>query len=157
GIVVPSVRARDSVDLPRSTYTVLISGVEVGRGQAPGGRVLALGEDLESLPGPTVVEPVFGLNGKWIPQEMRHTAQVAGACVADRVSAVITHVGAIIEQHAARLLSREDVRVLTESVKAVNPSVVEELTPGLLSLGEVQRVLQGLLDERVPIRDLGRI
>src|SRR5690606_6735814 len=93
----------------------------------------------------------------WIPQEMRHTAEVAGATVVDRVSAIITHVGAIIEQHAARLLSREDVRVLTESVKAVNPSVVEELTPGLLSLGEVQRVLQGLLDERVPIRDLGRI
>ena len=73
------------------------------------------------------------------------------------MSVLITHLGAIIDANAPRLLSREDVRVLTEGVKQVNPSVVDELIPGLLSLGEVQRVLQGLLAERVPVRDLGRI
>lgn len=157
GIVVPPVRTRDSVDLPRATYVVRIAGVEVGRGEAPGGRVLALGDDLGSLPGQSVVEPVFGLAGKWVPAELRHAAEMAGATVVDRVSVLITHLGAIITQNAPRLLGREDVRVLTEGVKQVNPSVVDELVPGLLSLGEVQRVLQGLLAEEVAIRDLSRI
>jgi flagellar biosynthesis protein FlhA len=157
GVVVPPVRTRDSVDLPRATYVVKIAGVEVGRGEAPGGRLLALGDHLEALSGTSVVEPVFGLPGKWIPAELRHSAEMVGATVVDRVSVLITHLGAIIDAHAPRLLSREDVRVLTEGVKQVNPSVVDELVPGLLSLGEVQRVLQGLLAERVPVRDLGRI
>uniref|UniRef100_UPI002028B769 flagellar biosynthesis protein FlhA n=1 Tax=Actinotalea sp. C106 TaxID=2908644 RepID=UPI002028B769 len=157
GIVVPPVRTRDSVELPRSTYVVRIAGVEVGRGEAPGGRLLALGDNLESLGGTTVVEPVFGLPGKWIPSELRHAAEMVGATVVDRVSVLITHLGAIIDANAPRLISREDVRVLTEGVKQVNPSVVDELVPGLLTLGEVQRVLQGLLAERVAIRDLSRI
>ena len=157
GIVVPPVRTRDSVDLPRSTYAVRISGVEVGRGELPVGRMLALGDSLDALPGNSVHEPVFGLAGKWIPAELRHAAEMSGATVIDRVSVLITHLGAIIGQHASRLLTRVDVRVLTEGVKQVNPSVVDELIPGLLSLGEVQRVLQGLLDEQVPVRDLGRI
>lgn len=157
GIVVPPVRTRDSVDLPRATYVVKIAGVEVGRGQAPAGSMLALGDDLGALPGTVVHEPVFGLPGKWVPAELRHAAEMSGATVVDRVSVLITHLGALITQNAARLLGREDVRVLTESVKKVNPSVVEELVPSLLSLGEVQRVLQGLLTEEVPIRDLGRI
>ncbi|HUX69318.1 MAG TPA: flagellar biosynthesis protein FlhA [Cellulomonadaceae bacterium] len=157
GIVVPPVRTRDFVELPRSTYVVRISGVEVGRGQTPGVRVLALGEDLQSLPGQSVVEPVFGLPGKWVATELRHAAEMSGATVVDRVSVLITHLGSIIAQNAPRLLGREDVRVLTEGVKQVNPSVVDELIPNLLSLGEVQRVLQGLLAEEISIRDLGRI
>ncbi|MDM7830563.1 flagellar biosynthesis protein FlhA [Cellulomonas edaphi] len=157
GIVVPPVRTRDSVDLPPATYSVRIAGVEVGRGQAPAGRVLALGDDLAALPGSVVSEPVFGLAGKWVPAELRHAAEMTGATVVDRVSVLITHLGALITQNAARLLGREDVRVLTEGLKRVNPSVVEELVPSLMSLGEVQRVLQGLLAEEVPIRDLGRI
>jgi len=157
GVVVPPVRTRDSVDLPRSTYAVRISGVEVGRGELPVGRMLALGDALDALPGTSVNEPVFGLAGKWIPAELRHAAEMSGATVIDRVSVLITHLGSIIGQNASRLLTREDVRVLTEGVKQVNPSVVDELIPGLLSLGEVQRVLHGLLDEQVPIRDLGRI
>ena len=157
GIVVPPVRTRDFLELPRSTYVVRIAGVEVGRGQAPGGRVLALGEDLASLPGQMVIEPVFGLPGKWVAAELRHAAEMSGATVVDRVSVLITHLGAIIAQNAPRLLGREDVRVLTEGVKQVNPSVVDELIPNLLTLGEVQRVLQGMLAEEVSIRDLGRI
>jgi flagellar biosynthesis protein FlhA len=157
GIVVPPVRTRDSVDLPPSTYVVRVAGVEVGRGQAPPGRVLALGDDLAALPGTAVSEPVFGLPGKWVPAELRHAAEISGATVVDRVSVLVTHLSALVHDHAARLLGREDVRVLTEGVKQVNPSVVEELVPALLSLGEVQRVLQGLLVEQVPIRDLGRI
>ncbi|RAN78766.1 EscV/YscV/HrcV family type III secretion system export apparatus protein [Bacillus sp. SRB_336] len=157
GMVVPPVRTRDHVELPPSTYVIRIAGVEAGRGTAPAGRVLALGDQLGALPGTPTVEPVFGLAGKWIPAEMRHSAEMAGATVIDRVSVLITHLSAIVNANAARLLSREDVRVLTEGVKDVSPSIVEELVPGQLSLGEVQRVLQGLLEEQVPINDLPRI
>jgi flagellar biosynthesis protein FlhA len=157
GVVVPPVRTRDSVDLPSSTYVIRIAGVEYGRGIAPAGKVLALGDFLETLPGVETVEPVFGLAGKWVPSEMRHSAEMTGATVIDRVSVVVTHLSSIITTNAARLLTREDVRVLTDGVKQVNPSSVDDLIPGLLSLAEVQRVLQGLLIEQIPINDLPRI
>ncbi|WP_431219490.1 flagellar biosynthesis protein FlhA [Leifsonia xyli] len=157
GVIVPPVRTRDSAELPPSTYVIKIAGVESGRGQAPSGRVLALGDALDNLPGTPTVEPVFGLPAKWIPSEMRHSAELGGATVIDRVSVLITHLSSIITSNAARLLTREDVRLLTEGVKQVNPPAVEELIPALLSLAEVQRVLQGLLAEQVPINDLPRI
>jgi flagellar biosynthesis protein FlhA len=157
GIVVPPVRTRDNGDLPPSTYVIRVSGVEAGRGSAPRGRVLALGDNLKSLSGTDTIEPVFGLAAKWIPTEMRHAAEMAGVTVIDRVSVVVTHLSSVITNNAGRLLTREDVRVLTDGVKKVNPSAVEELTPALMSLAEIQRVLQGLLAERVPINDLGRI
>ncbi|GAA2483309.1 flagellar biosynthesis protein FlhA [Terrabacter carboxydivorans] len=157
GIVIPPVRTRDSVDLPPSTYAVRVAGVEAGRGIAPPGRLLALGESLDALPGAAVIEPVFGLAGKWIPAELRHSAELTGATLIDRVSVLVTHLSSVVSAHASRLLSREDVRVLTEGVRAVSPATVDELTPSLLSLAEVHRVLQGLLAEQVPINDLTRI
>ncbi|MDJ0319349.1 flagellar biosynthesis protein FlhA [Pseudarthrobacter sp. PS3-L1] len=157
GIVIPPVRTRDSVELASGTYVIRIAGVEAGRGSAPGGRMLALGDALEALPGQSMVEPVFGLAGKWIPGELRHSAEMSGATVIDRVSVLVTHLSSVVSANAARLLSREDVRVLTEGVRSQSPSAVEELTPGLLSLAELQRVLQGLLEEQVPINDLTRI
>jgi flagellar biosynthesis protein FlhA len=157
GFVLPPVRTRDSVELPPSTYVIRIAGVEAGRGLAPSGRVLALGENLDALPGTATAEPVFGLAGKWVPAEMRHSAEMTGATVIDRVSVLVTHLSSIVTDNAARLLSREDVRVLNEGVKEVSPSAVEELVPGLLTLAELQRVLQGLLAEQVPINDLPRI
>ena len=157
GLVLPPVRTRDSVDLPPATYVVRIAGVEAGRGTAPRGKILALGENLDALPGLSVVEPVFGLAGKWVPAELRHNAEMAGATTIDRVSVIVTHLSSIVHAHAARLLTREDVRVLTDSVREINPAAVEELVPGLLTLAEVQRVLQGLLIEGVPINDLQRI
>ncbi|MFI5085901.1 MAG: FHIPEP family type III secretion protein, partial [Actinomycetales bacterium] len=119
GLVVPPVRTRDSVELPPSTYVIRIAGVEAGRGTVPGGQVLALGDNLGSLPGTTTAEPVFGLAGKWIPAELRHSAEMAGATVIDRISVLITHLSAIVTENAARLLSREDVRVLTDGVRDV--------------------------------------
>ncbi|PZE29770.1 EscV/YscV/HrcV family type III secretion system export apparatus protein [Curtobacterium sp. MCBD17_034] len=157
GLVVPPVRTRDSVDLPPSTYAIRIAGVEAGRGTAPARSVLALGDQLDGLPGEPTTEPVFGLAGRWVPAELRHAAEMTGATVIDRVSVLVTHLQAIIGDNAARLLTREDVKVLTEGVKQTNPAAVEELVPGMLSMAELQRVLQGLLAERVPINDLGRI
>ena len=157
GVVLPPVRTKDNMDLPPSTYAIFIAGVEVARGQAPQGHILALGDFLDALPGASVIEPVFGLAGKWVPAEMRYAAEMAGATVIDRVSVLVTHLANAVRENADRLLSREDVRVLTEYVKSSSPSTVEELTPGLLSLAEIHRVLQGLLTERVPINDLVRI
>ena len=157
GIVIPPCRTRDSMDLPASTYSIRIAGVEAGRGRAPGGRVLALGDGLDHLPGESTTEPVFGLAGKWVPTEMQHSAEMSGATVIDRVSVLITHLSAIVTDNAPRLLTREDVRTMTEGIRKVSPSAVEELIPGTMSLAEVQRVLQGLLAEQVPINDLTRI
>jgi flagellar biosynthesis protein FlhA len=157
GIVLPPVRTRDSLDLPPSTYAMRIGGVEVARGEAPPGSVLAIGDGLEGLPGRAGKEPVFGLEGKWVPHELRHQAELTGATVVDRGSVIITHLSEVVRAHASRLLGREDVRALTEVLKRSHPIVVEELTPALLSLGEIQRVLQALLDEGVSIRDLVRI
>jgi flagellar biosynthesis protein FlhA len=151
------VRTRDDLTLELSTYSIRISGVEVATGQAPPGTVLAIGEGLDFLPGRAGVEPVFGLPGKWVPAELRHQAEMSGATVVDRASVIITHLAEVVRSNAARLLGREDVRTLTEVVKRTHPVVVEELTPTLLSLGQVQRVLAGLLEEGVPIRDLVRI
>jgi flagellar biosynthesis protein FlhA len=157
GIVMPPVRTRDDLDLPLSTYVVRISGVDVGRGEAPPGTVLAIGEGLEQLPGRAGAEPVFGLPGKWVPAELHYQAELTGATVVDRASVIITHLAEVVRGNASRLLDREDVRALTDMVKKTHPVVVEELTPALLSLGQVQRVLQALLDEGVPVRDLVRI
>jgi flagellar biosynthesis protein FlhA len=157
GIVAPPVRTRDNLELPPRTYAIMLFGIEVARGEAPPGTVLAIGDFLGSLPGEPTQEPVFGLEAKWIPAELRGQAEMSGATVVDRASVVTTHLAEVVSQHAARLLGREDVRMLTDVVKRSHPVVVEELTPAQLSLGEVQRVLQSLLDEGVSIRDLVRI
>ncbi len=157
GIVMPPVRTRDNLELPLRSYVVKLFGVEVARGEAPPGTVLAIGEYLSTLPGTPVKEPVFGLEAKWIPAELRAQAEISGITVVDRASVVTTHLADVVRSHAGRLLGREDVKLLTDVVKRSHPVVVEELTPSQLSLGEVQRVLQGLLDEEVPIRDLVRI
>ncbi|OLF06913.1 flagellar biosynthesis protein FlhA [Actinophytocola xanthii] len=157
GVVLPPVRTRDDLALDPSTYVIRISGSDVASGFAPPGTVLAIGEGLEQLPGKVGTEPVFGLAGKWIPAELRHQAELTGATVVDRASVVVTHLAEVTRTHASRLLGREDVRALTDVVRRTHPIVVEELTPGLLSLGEIQRVLHRLLDEGVAIRDLVRI
>lgn len=157
GILIPPLRTRDSLDLPPNTYAIKLFGVEVARGEAPRGQILAIGDFLGSLPGTPTVEPVFGLEAKWIAQELRNQAELSGATVVDRTSVITTHLAEVVGQHTARLLGREDVRLLTDVVKRSHPVVVEELTPAQLSLGEVQRVLQALLDEGVSIRDLVRI
>ncbi|MBW3083910.1 Flagellar biosynthesis protein FlhA [Austwickia sp. TVS 96-490-7B] len=157
GIVVPLVRTRDNLDLPPRHYAIKVHGVEVARGQAPAGMVLAIGEDLDGLPGMVTKEPVFGLDAKWIPAELREHIALANATVVDRSSVITTHMAEVVRTYAAQLLGREDVKMLVDIVKQNHPVVIDELTPQPLSLGEIQRTLQALLDERVCIRDLVRI
>ncbi len=157
GLVVPPVRTRDNLDLPLHTYAIRIFGVEVARGEAPPGAVLAIGDRLDSLPGRRTQEPVFGLTAVWVPFELRSQAEILGATVVDRSSVLTTHLAEVVRSYAPRLLGREEVKMLTDSVKRTHPAVVEELTPAQLSLGEIQQVLQALLEEGVSIRDLARI
>ncbi|HEX6515052.1 MAG TPA: flagellar biosynthesis protein FlhA [Nocardioidaceae bacterium] len=157
GVVVPPVRTRDNLDLPLRTYAIRLFGVEVARGEAPPGTVLAIGDRLDNLPGQRTQEPVFGLAAVWVPAELRSQAEMAGATVVDRSSVLTTHLAEVVRGYASRLLGREDVRMLVDAVKRTHPAVIDELTPSQLSLGEVQRVLQALLEEQVSIRDLVRI
>jgi flagellar biosynthesis protein FlhA len=157
GLVIPLVRTRDNLDLPASQYVIWLNGVPAAKGTSPAGTVLAIGDMLDGLPGRATREPVFGLPAKWVPVELQRQAEMAGATVVDRSSVITTHLAEVVRQNAADLLGREDVGLLVEMVKRTHPVVVEELTPTLLTLGEIQRVLHGLLAENVSIRDLVRI
>src|SRR3954468_16244091 len=157
GLVIPLVRTRDNLDLPSSQYVIWLNGVPAAKGISPAGTVLAIGDSLDGLPGKATREPVFGLPAKWVPIELQRQAEMSGATVVDRSSVITTHLAEVVRQNAADLLGREDVKLLVEMVRRTHPIVVEELTPTLLTLGEVQRVLHALLDEGVSIRALVRI
>lgn len=157
GVVIPLVRTRDNLDLPPSTYAIRLHNVEAARGQAPAGTVLVIGDHLNELPGTMTKEPVFGLDAKWVPQEMRQQAELLGETVVDRSSVITTHLAEIVRQNAGRLLGRQDVKMLVDIVKSTDPVVIDELNTSQISLGEVQHVLSDLLEERIPIRDIVRI
>jgi flagellar biosynthesis protein FlhA len=157
GIVIPTVRTRDNTDLSSWTYVIKVHGVEAGRGIAPGGHVLVIADDLSRYPGIDTVEPVFGLPAKWVPAEMRHTAELSGDTAVDRASMITTHLAEVARRHAGMLLSRQDTKALVDLVRQTDPAVVEELNGANITLSEVQHVLSELLDDRVPIRDLVRI
>ena len=105
GVVVPPVRTRDNLDLPLRTYAIRLFGVEVARGEAPPGTVLAIGDRLDAIPGTRTQEPVFGLAAVWVPVELRSQAELAGATVVDRSSVLTTHLAEVVRAHASRLLS----------------------------------------------------
>ena len=157
GIVLPPVRTRDGATLAPGSYEIRIGGVAAATGEAPPGHLLAIGDLPDSLPGRRTTEPVFGLPAIWVPLEHRTTAEIAGATLVERAAVVTTHLAETVRRHASRLLSLDDVRELVDVLKSDRPITVEELVPGLLPLSAVQRVLQGLLDEQVSIRDLGRV
>ena len=158
GVVIPLVRTRDNLELPASTYSIRVHGVDVGRGEAPPGHVLVLGDDSTgALPGIQTREPVFGLPATWVPLEFRHQAEVTGATVVDRASVITTHLAEAVRRNAGRLLGRQDVKLLLDVVKQSDPVVIDELNGANVSTGEIHRILQILLDEGVGIRDLVRI
>lgn len=157
GVIIPPVRTFDDASLPPATYVLRVHGVEVGRGEAPAGRVMAISDRLDSLPGEATTEPVFGLPAKWIPIEFRPQAEALGATVVPRSALIVTHLSEVARTHAGELLSRTDVKDLVETVRATDPTVVDELTSASVTFGELQAVLCGLLEEEVAIRDLVRI
>jgi len=155
GIVVPSIRIRDNMELNANAYVVRIKGVEVGRGELMPTHYLAMDSGATAkIPGIETREPAFGLPALWISPSDRAAAEQAGYTVVDASAVLATHLTEIIRRHAADLLGRQETKALLDKVKEEFPAVVEELVPELLSIGEVQRVLQGLLREGVPIRNL---
>jgi flagellar biosynthesis protein FlhA len=157
GVIIPPVRTRDNLELPQSTYVLSIHGVEISRGAAMPGQVLVIGDALHAVPGDEIREPVFGLPAKWIPATSRAQADMLGLTVVDRPAVVTTHLAEVVRNNASSLLARQDVKRLIDMVKETDPAVVEDLSANQVTVAEVQRVLQELLDEGVSIRDLVRV
>lgn len=156
GIYVRPIRIRDNLQLPPNSYIFKLRGVEAARGEVQPGYLLAMNPAGSEGPpeGIPTREPTFGLPAWWVPAARRQEAELAGFTVVDAATVLITHLTEFIKAHADELMGRQETRELLDKVKETNPAVVEELVPNLLSIGEVQKVLAGLLQEQVPIRDL---
>jgi flagellar biosynthesis protein FlhA len=159
GLVIPPVRIHDELGMESHEYVFKVRGSEVARGRIMPGHLLAMdpGDASGKLQGVPTREPAFGLEAVWIQESARGEAEALGYTVVDPESMIVTHLTETIRAHAAELLTRQDVRALLDKLKETNAAVVEEVVPEALSLGEIQRVLQSLLSEGVPIRDLGTI
>ena len=155
GLVVPRIRIIDNMRLDPSEYCIKIKGVEVGKGVIRTGHYLAInpGSVQETVPGEKTIDPAFGLPALWITEEYRERAERYGYTVVDSPSIIATHLTSIIRRHAFELLGRQEVQKILETLKSDYSAVVEEVQK-TLSLGEIQKVLQGLLKEQVSIRNM---
>ena len=156
GTVVPIIRLRDNIQLNPNQYIIKIKGIQVSEGEILFDHYMAMnpGYVEEEIGGIKTTEPSFGLPATWITESQREYAESKGYTVVDPPSIIATHLTEVIRQHIAELLTRQDVQNLVNNLKESNPSLVDELTPKLLGLGEIQKVLQNLLKEGISIRDL---
>ena len=155
GVVVPPIRIRDNIQIKPTEYVLRVKGAEAGRGELLPDHYLAMntGGVEEELIGIPTTEPAFGLPALWISPDLRDKAETMGYTVVDAPSVLATHLSEVIRKNGADLLTRQEVQKLTDMVKESAPAVVEELLSSL-SLGEIQKVLQNLIKEQIPIRDL---
>jgi flagellar biosynthesis protein FlhA len=156
GIVVPPIAVRDNLELEPNGYRFLLRGKMVGQGMVYAGRWMAMNVSGSrvALRGTICKEPVFGLDAVWIDDSERKAAELNGYTVVDAASVVITHLSEVLKGNAHLLLSRQDVQGLIDQIKPAHPALVAELLPDLVNLGIIQRVLQNLLREGVPILGL---
>lgn len=156
GLLVPPVRIRDDIDLAPGAYVLRIRGSEVARGEVMARKVLAVdtGVVTDEIEGVSARDPSFGLPARWIDQGNKVEAEARGWAVAEPGAVVATHLMETLKVHGAELLGRQDVQVMLDRLAKTHPALVEEVVPARLSLGVVHRVLQRLLRERVPIRDM---
>jgi len=159
GFLVPQIHIRDNLRLGSRQYVILVKGVEAGKGELRPGRLLAMNatgmaHNGAELQGEPTQEPAFGLPALWISSAERERAEMFGYTVVDCETVLITHLSELIKRYAPELLTRQDVQRLLDGLAKEHPKVIEELIPHHLSLGGVQKVLQNLLREEVPIRDL---
>lgn len=159
GMVIPSVRMTDNPEINPNMYIIKIKGEEVARGEILVDHYLALdsGDVTQQIEGIDTVEPAFGLPAKWISEDKKIMADVAGYTLIDPVSVMITHWSEIMKRYAHELLSRQDVNTMLDNVKKTNPIVVEDIIPKVISVGYLQKILANLLREGIPIRDLETI
>lgn len=156
GIVVPVIRIRDNIQLRPNEYMIKIKGNMVASGELLLNHYLAMspGVDDESISGIETKEPAFGFPALWIDEVTKERAELAGYTVVDPPSVVATHLTEIIKKYAHELLGRQETKALLDNTREAYPALVEELVPGILSIGEVQKVLAKLLKEKVSVRDL---
>jgi flagellar biosynthesis protein FlhA len=156
GILMPSVRTRDNAGLPANAYVIRFRGTEVARGEVLPRFFLAVDTGRTSGPvdGIDTIDPSFGMPAKWIAGNRRSDAESLGYVVVDATTVITTHLLEALKAHASEVLGRQDVQEILDTLKKTHPALVEEVVPAKLSLGVVHRVLQRLLRERVPIRDL---
>ncbi|OKY74587.1 MAG: flagellar biosynthesis protein FlhA [Desulfobulbaceae bacterium DB1] len=156
GLIIPPLHVRDNLQIKPDEYILLLKGVEIARGELMMGYFLAMdsGAAKREIDGIPTVEPAFKLPARWISKEKKDEAQLAGYTVVDPSTVVATHLTEVLRTHADELLGRQDTQKLLDNLAKTHPKVVEELVPGLLPLGKLQKVLQNLLRERVSIRDL---
>jgi len=159
GFIVPPVHITDNLRLKPREYVVSLRGVEIARWQTEQNCLLAVNADpkARSVPGVETREPAFGVMARWIAPGLEQQALAAGYSVVDQTTVIGTHLAELVRRHAHELLGRQEVKRLLDSMNESHPKLVEELVPKLMSLGEVQKVLQQLLREQVSIRDLGAI
>jgi flagellar biosynthesis protein FlhA len=156
GVIVPPIHITDNLQLKPKEYRILLKGVEVASGELMPGFMMAIdpGGVQEKVEGIETQEPAFKLDAIWTKPEEREKAQLAGYTVVENVTVLATHLTEVIKGSLHELLSRQDVKKLVDTLAETHPKVVEELIPAVMSLGEVQKVLQNLLRERVSIRDM---
>jgi len=156
GLIVPIIRLRDNIQLDSNQYLIKIKGNDIAKGNIVFDHYLAMspGSVEGEIEGIDTIEPAFGLPAKWIKSDLREKAELLGYTVVDPSSVISTHLTEVIKKYSYELLSREDVKQLVENVKETNPSLVDELIPGLMNIGDVQKVLSNLLSEGVSIRNL---
>ena len=159
GFLVPVVHIRDNLELKPNAYVVKLKGVQIGHGEATPGQWMAInpGQVSATLPGTQTKDPAFGLPAIWIDSSLREQAQIYGYTVVDASTVVATHLNHLIHGHAAELLGRQEVQQLLDRIGKESPMLVGDLVPKTLSLTTLQKVLQNLLDEGVPIRDMRTI
>jgi len=159
GVIVPAIRLRDNIQLGPNTYSVKLKGVEIARGEVMADHLLALstGDVEDEIYGIPTIEPTFGLPALWIPKSDREEAEILGYSTVDPPSVIATHLTEIIKRYGHELLNRQQVQTLIDNLKKTQPALVDEVVPKLFSLGEIQKVLSGLLSENVPIRDMATI
>jgi flagellar biosynthesis protein FlhA len=156
GIVVQPIRIRDNLQLKTNEYVIKIRGTVIASGELMASMLLCMDPTNESvdIPGIKTVEPTFGLPAVWINKDQRETAEIKGLTVVDPTTVMVTHLTETIKLHSYELLGRQEVKMIIDSVKEKYSAVVEELIPDLMTIGEVQKVLQNLLKEKVPIKDM---
>src|SRR5271165_4720398 len=159
GFIVPPVHITDNVRLKPREYVIALRGVEVARWEMFQDHMMAISSEgsPRPLPGTPTKEPAFGVAAVWIPAALQNQALASGYAVVDQTSVLATHLAEVVKQHAHELLTRQEVKRLLDRLAESHPKLVEELVPKILSLGEVQKVLQQLLREQVSIRDLPAI
>jgi len=159
GIVVPPIRIRDNMQLDSKGYRVKLRGAVIGEGSVYPDLVMAMDSGVATgqLNGIAGKEPAFGLDAVWIEPDLRQRAETMNYTVVDATSVLATHLTELIKAKADEMLSREEVNHLLEQLKTVSPKLIEEIIPSVIKPGELQKVLQNLLRERVPIRDLEMI